>query len=53
MTKVRFFSHSLTRVGVPTHDDLGEPLPKSQIKKLKKEWDKHKKNWDKANEDTN
>ena len=29
--------------GVPTHDaKTGEPLTKSNIKKLKKEWDKQK-----------
>jgi len=28
--------------GVPTHDAAGEPLTKSGIKKLKKEWDKQK-----------
>ena len=34
--------------GVPTHDANDEPLPKSQIKKLKKEWEKQKKLYDKA-----
>ncbi|KAJ8599745.1 hypothetical protein CTAYLR_003427 [Chrysophaeum taylorii] len=29
--------------GLPTHDAAGDPLPKSQIKKLRKEWDKQKK----------
>lgn len=28
--------------GVPTHDAAGEPLSKSGIKKLKKDWDKQK-----------
>jgi len=35
--------------GVPTHDAEGEPLPKSQVKKLKKDWVKQKKNFEKAN----
>jgi cysteinyl-tRNA synthetase len=34
--------------GIPTHDLMGQPLPKSQIKKLKKEWDKQKKIYDKT-----
>ena len=29
--------------GIPTHDIAGEPLSKSNVKKLKKEYDKHKK----------
>lgn len=28
--------------GIPTHDAAGEPLSKSGIKKLKKDWDKQK-----------
>lgn len=28
--------------GVPTHDEKGEKLSKSAIKKLKKDWDKQK-----------
>jgi len=34
--------------GVPSHDAKGEPVAKSQIKKLKKEWEKQKKLYDKA-----
>ena len=34
--------------GVPTHDAAGEPLSKSSIKKLKKEWEKQKKAFEKA-----
>lgn len=34
--------------GVPTKDKAGEPLSKSAIKKLKKEWDKQKKLYEKA-----
>jgi len=34
--------------GVPTQDAKGEPLPKSQLKKLKKEWEKQKKAFEKA-----
>jgi hypothetical protein len=29
--------------GIPTHTTDGEPLSKSQFKKLKKDWDKQKK----------
>ncbi|CAM9384427.1 unnamed protein product, partial [Phaeothamnion confervicola] len=29
--------------GVPTHDDKGEPLTKSGMKKLRKDWEKQKK----------
>ncbi len=29
--------------GIPTHDAAGEPLSKSSIKKLRKEWEKQKK----------
>lgn len=28
--------------GIPTHDAAGEPLTKSGIKKLKKDWEKQK-----------
>lgn len=34
--------------GVPTTDKAGEPLSKSAIKKLKKEWDKQKKLYEKS-----
>lgn len=34
--------------GVPTTDSKGEPLSKSAMKKLKKEWDKQKKLYEKA-----
>ena len=34
--------------GVPTHDAANEPLSKSLLKKLKKEWEKQKKLYDKA-----
>ena len=34
--------------GIPTADKDGEPLSKSLIKKLKKEWDKQKKLYEKA-----
>lgn len=34
--------------GVPTADKNGEPLSKSAVKKLKKEWDKQKKLFEKA-----
>lgn len=34
--------------GVPTTDKAGEPLSKSAVKKLKKEWDKQKKLYEKA-----
>lgn len=34
--------------GVPTADKAGEPLSKSAVKKLKKEWDKQKKLYEKA-----
>lgn len=34
--------------GIPTHNSVGQPLPKSQIKKLKKEWEKQKRLYDKA-----
>jgi len=34
--------------GVPTHDDKGEPIAKSHIKKLKKEWLKQEKNFRKT-----
>ena len=34
--------------GVPTQNDKGEPLPKSQFKKLKKQWDAQKKAFEKA-----
>lgn len=34
--------------GVPTANKAGEPLSKSAIKKLKKEWDKQKKLYEKA-----
>ncbi|CAM9553486.1 unnamed protein product [Pylaiella littoralis] len=36
--------------GVPTTDQAGEPLSKSAIKKLKKEWDKQKKLYEKSQE---
>ena len=29
--------------GVPTHDEKGEEIPKSGVKKLRKEWEKQKK----------
>ena len=35
--------------GVPTQNDKGEPLPKSQFKKLKKQWEAQKKAFEKAN----
>lgn len=34
--------------GVPTHDAAGEPLTKSAIKKLKKDWEKQKKLYEKS-----
>lgn len=34
--------------GVPTTDKSGEPLSKSAIKKLKKEWEKQKKLYEKT-----
>ena len=34
--------------GVPTANKEGEPLSKSAIKKLKKEWDKQKKLYEKT-----
>ena len=34
--------------GVPTQNDKGEPLPKSQFKKLKKQWEAQKKAFEKA-----
>lgn len=34
--------------GVPTHDAAGEPLSKSAIKKLRKDWEKQKKLFEKA-----
>ena len=34
--------------GVPTTSKAGEPLSKSAIKKLKKEWDKQKKLYEKT-----
>ncbi|CAM9994956.1 unnamed protein product, partial [Ectocarpus sp. 4 AP-2014] len=34
--------------GVPTIDKAGEPLSKSAIKKLKKEWEKQKKLYEKT-----
>lgn len=34
--------------GVPTADKDGEPLSKSAVKKLKREWDKQKKLFEKA-----
>lgn len=34
--------------GVPTTDKAGEPLSKSAIKKLKKEWEKQKKLYEKS-----
>lgn len=34
--------------GVPTADAKGEPLTKSSMKKLKKEWEKQKKLYEKA-----
>lgn len=37
--------------GVPTKDKSGEPLSKSAIKKLKKEWEKQKKLYEKAKAD--
>lgn len=38
--------------GIPTHDAVGEPLSKSQVKKFKKEWDKQSKLYDKARSTT-
>ena len=35
--------------GVPTQNDKGEPLPKSQFKKLKKQWEAQKRAFEKAN----
>lgn len=35
--------------GVPTHDAAGEPLSKSSIKKMKKDWAKQKKLFDRNN----
>lgn len=37
--------------GIPVTDAKGEPLSKSAIKKLKKEWEKQKKLYDKAQEE--
>lgn len=37
--------------GIPTKDKRGEPLSKSAIKKLKKEWEKQKKLYEKAKAD--
>lgn len=34
--------------GIPTHDFSGEPLSKSSMKKLKKDWDKQKKLFEKG-----
>ena len=34
--------------GVPTQNEQGEPLPKSQFKKLKKQWEAQKKAFEKA-----
>merc|ERR1712070_102037 len=31
--------------GIPTHDHLGEEIPKNQKKKLTKEWENQKKNY--------
>lgn len=38
----------MTATGVPTHDAAGEPLSKSAIKKLRKDWEKQKKLFEKA-----
>jgi len=35
--------------GVPTHDAANEPLSKSNVKKLRKEWEKQKKLYESAN----
>eukprot|EP00388_Colpodella_angusta_P032927 GDKK01028158.1.p1 GENE.GDKK01028158.1~~GDKK01028158.1.p1 ORF type:complete len:123 (+),score=37.57 GDKK01028158.1:2-370(+) len=35
--------------GVPTHDAAKEPLSKSNVKKLRKEWEKQKKLYESAN----
>lgn len=35
-------------LGIPTHDQAGEPMSKSATKKCKKDWDKQKKLFESA-----